>query len=564
MGHKATGMSEKWKSRSISRVSQSFPSIPPLLFQVDPMSRPILRQAAANLFAGWDVPALLDQQAKLRPDHPYLVWEPFETEPGQWTYAEFSEATKRIAAGMAQRGIEKGDFVLLHLENCPEFLLSWFACARLGAVAVTTNTRSAAAELTYFAENSGIKAAITQPKFASLVSENCPNIQWLAVTKNDAGNEPLVQVPAEQAFDGLYADGEPPVRVADPTAPLCVMYTSGTTSRPKGVVWSHANGLWAARGSAFHEGLMQTDVHLTVLPLFHMNAMSNQVLASLWVGCTLVLQPKFSASRFWDVALRHRCTWGSVVPFCINALRKQEVPDHQFRVWGVGINGAYDKKFNLRSLGWWGMTETVTVGIVGSVLHDDTPFTLGRPSPLYEIAIIAPDGTGVAPGEAGELRIKGVPSISLFDHYLNNVEATESSFDDEGFFITGDRVRANEDGTMSFQDRLKDMLKVGGENVSAAEVERVIQILDGVAEVAVVAKPDQMLNEVPVAFVLPEGEHDTVVLTEAIVKACKQSLADFKQPKEIRIVDALPRATLDKIAKAQLRDQIAKEVKAAR
>ena len=289
--------------------------------------------------------------------------------------------------------------------------------------------------------------------------------------------------------------------------------------------------------------------------------MSCQVLASLWAGGTVVLQPRFSASRFWDVALRHGCTWSSVVPFCVNAIKGQQVPEHQFRTWGVGVNGIYDRKFKVRSLGWWGMTETVSVGIVGSVLHDDTPFTLGRPSPLYEIAVLTPDGTGVEPGEAGELCIRGIPGISIFDRYLNNEEVTESSFDEAGFFITGDRVRANPDGTLSFEDRIKDMLKVGGENVSAAEVERVIQSLPGVAEAAVVARPDRMLNEVPVAFVLAAGGGDPEELKREIDGACERSLADFKRPRDVRIVDSLPRANLEKIAKSKLRERLLEEAR---
>ncbi len=502
---------------------------------------------------------LLDQQARLRAHHPFLVWEPFELPGRQWTYREFSEATRRLAAGMADRGIGKGDFVLVHLENCPEFLLSWFACARLGAVAVTTNTRSAGAELNYYAGFAGVKAAVTQPKFASLVADHCPDLQWLAVTDSDAGMPAGTAVAAGQAFAALLSDSEPPERDVDPTAPLCVMYTSGTTSRPKGVVWTHANGLWAARAGVFSEGLVSTDVHQTMLPLFHMNAMSCQVLASLWAGGTVVLQPRFSASRFWDVALRHGCTWSSVVPFCVNAIKNQEVPAHRFRTWGVGVNGIYDRKFKVRSLGWWGMTETVSLGIVGSVLHEDTPFTMGRPSPLYEIAVLSPEETGVEPGEAGELRIRGIPGVSIFDRYLNNEQVTESSFDDAGFFITGDRVRVNPDGTLSFEDRIKDVLKVGGENVSAAEVERVIQSLPDVAEAAVVAKPDRMLNEVPVAFVLARGKQDPKKLENEIERTCERSLADFKRPREVRIVDSLPRANLEKIAKAKLRERLLEE-----
>jgi crotonobetaine/carnitine-CoA ligase len=290
-----------------------------------------------------------------------------------------------------------------------------------------------------------------------------------------------------------------------------------------------------------------------------MNVLSCQVLATLWMGGTVVLQPRFSAGRFWDVALRNNCTWASIVPFCANALMNQDVPQHKFRVWGFGVNGVYDKKFGLRCLGWWGMTETVTVDIVGSVHHDDTPYTLGRPSPLYEIVVLSSDGTPSEKGESGELRIRGIPGISLFDHYLNNPKATEESFDSEGFFITGDNVRKNSEGTLSFEDRIKDMLKVGGENVSAAEVERVILSLPNVSEVAVVAKPDKMLTEVPVAFVLASHEPNTSELINKIEKICIESLSDFKRPRQIRVVDSLPRANLEKIAKAKLREQLLEE-----
>lgn len=523
------------------------------------MTRLSLRHAGANPFNGWDMRVLLENQACIRGDHSFLVWEPFEGSGKTWSYAQFAYDTARLAAGMAKRGVSKGDFVLVHLENSPEFLLAWFACARLGAVAVTTNTRSAGEELRYYTENAGASYAITQPKFADLIAANCPDLKWIAITRTDASGAPS-PAPPDLAFDDLYGDAtDVPARAPDPAAPLCVMYTSGTTSRPKGVVWTHTNGLWASRGSAFHEGLVPGDIHQVVLPMFHMNAMSCQVLPTFWVGGTIVLQPRFSASRFWGVAIRNRCTWSSVVPFCVSALADQEVPAHNFRAWGAGINGIYDKKFRVRSLGWWAMTETVTLGIIGSVLHDDTPMTMGRPSPLYEIAILDPSGNGVEPGHAGELRVRGLPGISIFDHYLNNMEVTESSFDDEGFFITGDRCRLNEDGTMTFQDRIKDMLKVGGENVAASEVERVIMGVPGVAEVAVVGRPHRMLDEAPVAFIIASEGSDPAQLEKAVEAACVSGLADFKRPHEIRIVENFPRSNLEKIAKAKLRDQLVAE-----
>lgn len=519
------------------------------------MTRPTLKPAA-HPFAGQDISSLLNQQARRRAEQIFLIWEPFESERQEWTYSEFSEATKRLASGISKRGIGAGDFVLIHMENCPEYLLTWFACARLGAIAVTTNTRSAADELRYYADFSGVKAAITQPKFAKFIKENCSNIEWMAVTDMDTESSAPQVINDGLAFSSLFSDDELVERTPDPTSPLCVMYTSGTTSRPKGVVWTHANGLWAGKSGAYIEELTPSDVHHVLLPLFHMNALSASILPSLWVGASVVLQPKFSASRYWDVALRNKCTWGSMVPFVVRALMKQEVPEHYFKVWAPGVNGVFDKFFNVRCVGWWGMTETVSVGIVGSIYHDDEDFTIGRPSPFYSIAILSSDGSPVQAGESGELRIRGIPGVSLFDHYLNNPEVTESSFDEAGYFITGDRVRLNEDGSISFQDRLKDMLKVGGENVSAAEVERVIRSVPGVSEVAVVAKSDTMLNEVPVAFVLvPQGTKSDGLITE-INAACEKMLADFKRPHEIKIVSSLPRATLGKVAKAKLRNQL--------
>lgn len=525
------------------------------------MTRPALRNPDVSPFGGWDLQTLLDAQARQHGTRPFLTWEPFEGAPRTWSYAEFAHDTARLAAGMAGRGVAQGDFVLIHMENSPEFLIAWFACARLGAVAVTTNTRSAGEELRYYTDNANTVCALTQPKFADLVASHCPDLKWIAVTATNSDSAETFAKP-DLAFDDLYADASDlPARETDPWAPMSVMYTSGTTSRPKGVVWSHANGLWAARGTAMQEALGPQDIHQVILPLFHMNAMSCQVLPTLWVGGTAVLQPRFSASRFWDVALRNKCTWGSVIPFCANALREQPVPAHDFKYWGVGANGIYDRAFGVKTIGWWGMTETVTLGIIGSIHTENTPLTMGRPSPLYEIAILDPDGKGVKPGDAGDLRIKGVPGLSLFDYYLNNEKVTQESFDDEGFFITGDRCVLNEDGTISFQDRSKDMLKVGGENVAASEVERVIMGVAGVTEVAVVAGPHKMLNEVPVAFIIAKGDADHETLARNIEEACTKALADFKRPHEIRIVEAFPRSNLEKIAKAQLRDLLIAEGK---
>lgn len=519
-----------------------------------------LRCPQVHPFSHFDVAHLIDMQARARAGHPCLIWEPFEGESRTWSYAEFADDVRRVAAGLKKRGVKKGERILIHLDNCPEILIAWYACAHLGAVAVTTNARSVADDLTYFASHAETVGAITQPRFAGLVASACQDLKWMVVTETDNGAapEPGTAPEPHAAFSSLYGEAEDaPLRAPEPMLPVGIQYTSGTTSRPKGVVWTHANALWGGKLCAMHETLTPDDVHLVYLPLFHTNAQAYSVLAALWVGATMVVQPRFSASRFWPVSLKHRATWTSMVPFCVKALMEHEVPEkHHYRLWGNGVaSPPWDPHFRVKTIGWWGMTETLTHGIVSDPFHDAPPMTIGKPSPAYEIAITRDDGAPVAPGETGHLLIRGIRGLSLFAEYLNNPEATASSFDDQGFFITGDRVTLREDGYISFADRDKDMLKVGGENVAASEIERVIMTVPGIAECAVVAKKDKMLDEVPAAFLLvPGGEAAAPTdLKDQVMAACKKGLADFKQPRDIRIVSELPRSTLEKIAKNELR-----------
>jgi len=518
-----------------------------------------LRPGDLHPFNNFDIPHLLQQQADTRGSHPFLIWEPFEGDRRVWSYAEFVDATRRVAAGLRARGVQVGDRVLVHLDNCPESIFAWFGCAVAGASAVTTNARSVADELTYYAETAQVVGAITQPRFAELVA-SATSPTFLVVTSTDNGAPPAPgQAPDPgDSFDRLFESEPLPLRPADPLLNFSVQFTSGTTSRPKGVVWNHANALWGARMCARNEHLTANDVHLTHLPLFHTNAQAYSVLSSLWAGATVVAQPRFSASRFWDVSLRNRCTWSSIVPFCAKALmaRDEPVPDHQYRLWGNGVQlPVWDDHFGVKTISWWGMTETITQPIVSDPTVLSPPTSMGRPSPAYQIAVRHDDGTPVGPGETGALLVRGVAGLSLFKEYLGNPDATESTFDDRGFMITGDRVTLLPSGDLKFGDRDKDMLKVGGENVAASEIERVVGTVAGVAECAVVAQKDEMLDEVPVVFVLPpaDDQSDPTQLAEAIMAACRGALADFKVPREVRVVDELPRSTLEKIAKAKLR-----------
>jgi carnitine-CoA ligase len=512
-------------------------------------------------FAGLDVPWLLEMRSQSRRDHPFLIWSPFDAPSQSWTYGEFHDRVGALAAGLARRGIKPGEFVLIHLDNCIEAMLAWFACVELGAVAVTTNTRSAAAEINYFADHCGAVAAITQPAYAELVAANCGSLRWIAVISHDAGVTPAHPVPRGDSFESLFADSAGrPRRPSDPQVPCSVQYTSGTTSRPKAVLWTHANALWGAKVNAAHQDLHANDVHQTYLPLFHTNALAYSMLASLWVGATCVIQPRFSASRFWRVALEHGCTWTSTIPFCMKALLEHDIPrQHRFRLWGSAVcEPPAFAAFGVKIIGWWGMTETITHGIIGEVDQPNTPMAVGRAAPEYAIRITDDDGTATQVGGTGNLAIKGIPGLSLFKEYLHNEKATRESFDEFGYFLTGDRVTLLEHGYIRFGDRAKDMLKVGGENVAASEIEQVIAVVPGVREAAVVGKKHPMLDEVPVVFIIPQDGVARLPqsLHDNVMEACRSALADFKVPREIRFVDEMPRSTLEKVAKAELRKML--------
>lgn len=492
-------------------------------------------------YTGLDVPTLLRARARERGVHPFLVWVPFEGPARTWSYAQFADDVARIAGGLAARGVTPGDRVIVHMENCPELLLGWFACAHLGAICVNTNAASAGPELEYFAQLTGAVGALTQPHFESRFAGHCRGLKWLVTTGAQFGALHSVAAPA---------------RPADPQASATIMFTSGTTSRPKGVLWTHSNALWGAQMGALQLGLRADDVYQVFLPLCHVVGLSWSVLAAFWAGASVVLQPKFSASRFWPVALEHGATVASHVQFTSAVMAQQPVPArHGFRLWGTSAwIPEQEAHFGAKMLGWWGMTEVITQGIVGDSCTPQKPRSIGRPSTGLEVKIDDDEGMAVAPGETGHLLVKGVRGVSLFAEYFADPAATAEAFDAADYFRTGDRVTLHEDGSIQFADRTKDMIKVGGEGVSGAEIERTVMAVGGVKETAVVAKPDPVYGEVAIAFVvLEDGAQGDVA--ERVMAHCRASLAGFKVPREVIVTESIRSGTLGKVSKAALRQR---------
>lgn len=514
-------------------------------------------------FAGKDVPWLMKKWADATPDKVFLIWEPKSGIEKQWTYQAFWQEMNQVACGLLAKGVKKGDKVLIHADNSPEMMIAWYASALIGSCAVTTNTRCIGDELTYFAEHSEAVGCITQPQYIEALESNAKSIPWFIVTEDNSG-EPAEQNDLSQytSWSSLYEQGElAPERASEPMLPVGIQFTSGTTSRPKAVVHTHANALWGGMMGSENLGIDSSDTYLCFLPCFHVNAQSWTFWTMSYAGGTVVLQPKFSASRFWEVSVKHQCTRASMIPFTFKAIGAQEIPEHAYKSWSTGVRlHNVENYWKVPTFATWGMTETVTHATRSALAHDCPEMNIGMPTPGYEFAIMNPEtGDYCQPGENGDLYIRGKRGVHIFLEYYKNPEAMEKSFTQDGWFQTGDTVRLGEDGYFYFADRDKDVLKVGAENVSARQIEEFIGELLGMGvleEHAVVAQKHPMLDEVPVVFAIKSQwtQLSEDEIRDKIMAGCEQGLADFKRPRAIYFVDDMPRATLEKVAKNKLRE----------
>jgi crotonobetaine/carnitine-CoA ligase len=514
-------------------------------------------------WAGLDIPAQLDYWARQRGDHPFLIWEPETGADRTWTYSAFWNDARRIAAGLAARGIGRGERVLIHSDNCPEMLLAWYACAIAGAIAVTTNTGSVKAELARAARHAGVRAAITQAPYAALVADAVPGVEWLAVISGeDGGASTPAGATRIEPVEALYGKADAaPTRAPEPLLPAGILYTSGTTSTPKAVVHSHANVLWAGQSGMRAIEFSGDDVHLAYLPLFHTNAQLWSAAVALGAGGSVVLLPRPTLQRFWIVVEKHRVTHVSATGHLLrNAPERRAGHRHSLKVVQSGALSPALRGFATRAgaqpIAAYGMSETVTYTLHTSLRQSWPDGCMGRPAAGYEVKVVNAGGEPCASEEPGELLVRGVRGVQLFLGYFGNPEANEQAFTADGWFRTGDIVKVAADGALRYLDRDKDRIRVGGENVSAGEVEAVITGVAGVMEAAVVARSHSRLESIPVAFVLRRpGAPDDETLRSEIAQRCAQRLSPFKRPRAVLFVEELPRALLDKVAKARLRER---------
>ncbi len=481
----------------------------------------------------------------------------------RYNFATLNNRVNQLVKWFKERNIGKGDRIAICSRNNSEWITTFFAAAKLGAMLVPLNTRLHVEELLYVIKSCSPKALIYESNFSDY-AQKLRTVSSLKVFAQ-IGNSPR---PIDPLFDSIFTDEiipDPPV-VASGDDPFLLVFTSGTTGRPKGVVITHNNLYFNAVGALITLDFREDERYLAVTPLFHISGL---VLTTLIVhrGGTIIAMPDFHPVKIWDVIEQEKITsFMSVPPMLIVML---QVPDWQKRnrasLRNVFCGGTFVPPDLLRvynSLGIgtsivYGCTEAS--GALSFFYHKmgiDKCHTVGKPLPFSEIKILDPiSGKEVAPGNVGEV-VARAPYIT--PGYWQNEEETRKVLRN-GWLYTGDLGKLDEDGFLVLVDRLKDLIVCNGENVYPAEVEAILQNIEGVAETAVIGIPHPTYGEVPRAYVVPKPGYN--LTEEDILEHCYERLAVFKCGKDVRFVKSLPRNAFGKVVKDVLRKQAMEEDK---
>jgi fatty-acyl-CoA synthase len=457
------------------------------------------------------------------------------------TYGELDSRATRLAAGLAARGLRRGDRLATLTTTSPDHVATFFACARLGVALQPISWRLASAEVAYQLEDAEPSLLLASDDYAELARKAGTKVEIARI------GDPTLEA------DGEVED------VARDDDPLLLVYTSGTTGKPKGALLSHANCFWTNLSFDRTTSLRDGDVVLQVLPQFHVGGWNVQPLLAWWKGATVVLEPAFDAARALDLIAEHGVTTMMGVPAMylflahepgfavadLSSLRLAVVggapmPEALLETWiarGIEIVQGY------------GLTEAAPN--VLCLPPEEATRKLGfagKPYPHVDVALRDADTGALVEGTGtGELVVRG-PNV--FAGYWRNAEATEAAFAD-GWLLTGDVAERDAEGFYRIAGRIKDMVISGGENVYPAEIEDVLHAHPAVLEAAVVGVPDERWGEACAAFVvLREGSN---VGTEELQRLCRDQLARFKVPKTFAFVDALPRSSMGKVLKDELR-----------
>jgi fatty-acyl-CoA synthase len=521
--------------------------------------------------------SILDEAAQRFSAREALVYE-----QQRWTFAQCAYEADRVAKALIALGVEPGDRVALWMTNRPEWLFALFGIAKAGACVVPLNTRYRTADIGYTVAQSRARVLIAMDRsgpvdYASIIAAAMPGLTEADNTKALDGFPELrdvivlgdAQLARTTSWNQFLTAGDmistatlrARAQAVDPDGLMMIGYTSGTTASPKGVMHSHIP-IRNTHERAQLLGMTFADVHLNYLPLFHIYALSEITMVAVLTGARQILMDTFDAERALDLAEAEKVTVlhgfeAHYLDLLIAQKRQPRTINMRLGTLPSGVESTVPIAEEVQqvfgpTMSGFGMTECWAFVTVSNPSHspEQRVHTSGYPMNDYEFKIVDPDTQqALDAGEKGEILIRG---YAVMRGYWDKPEETAATLDPLGWLHSGDLGLLREDGNLVFLGRYKDMLKVGGENVSPAEVEAYIRDMDEILDVAVVAYPHARLTEVAVAFaVLNPG---AAIAPETVIERCKGRIASFKIPRHVLYIDEFPMTPSGKIRKVELRE----------
>ena len=481
------------------------------------------------------------------------------------TYAELHISIDRVAAGLAARGFSKGDVLAIFSPNIPEYAIVFNSVARLGGINTTINPLYTARELANQLNDANARFLFTTPSFLDTVLEAAPNssLEEIFVLGESSQATPFT--------DLLSSGDDPPNTVISARDDLVVLpYSSGTTGLPKGVMLTHYN--LVANLCQFHAfetrpRLEEDDMVLAVLPFFHIYGMVVVMKLALSYGATIVTMPRFDMEEFLSLIERYRITTLPMVPPMVLGLAKSPLVDQydlsSLRTLfcgaaplGAELSIEAGNRVGCAVVQGYGMTEASPVTHLSPKNASEAkPGSIGKVIPMTEVRIVDVDnGADVGPNTEGELWIRG-PQIMR--GYLNQPDATSQSIDESGWYRTGDIAYVDKDGFFYIVDRVKELIKYKGLQVSPAELEALLLTHRDVADAAVIPVPDEEAGEIPKAYIVAKSdEYDETILADQIMAFIKDLVAPHKRIRLLEFTSTIPKSASGKILRRVLIEQV--------
>lgn len=503
-----------------------------------------------------------DELARINGEKKVLIFHDCSGNDCEFTYSQFNEEINKTANLFIDMGIKKGDRVAIQLHNSPEILMCWFGLAKIGAVMVPLNTKYTQEECGEIIKKCGIATAVIEEKFLSFYDRGRPNhdngIKNILLARSEK------QIPGTINF-GISKEKQPgelkELRPLSSDDAAEILFTSGTTSKPKGVVITHCNMLYAGIFTSWQLSMRQDDRFLTIMPAFHVDFQLDALMPILTVGGTMIVVEKYSARRFWKQVCDYKATITECIPMMARTLMLQPVQEWEknhcvrevyfYLALTQKEKNAFEERFNVQLLVSYGLTESL-VGVIGAPPSGERNWpSIGRPGLSYEAKIIDEEGNELPPNTIGEILIKGVPGRTLMKEYYHDPEATAKTLKPGGWLHTGDKGYVDESGWFYFVDRKANMIKRAGENISTTEIENILMCHPKIAEAAVIGVPDPIRDQAVKAFIV--FKNDEELSTEEILEYCSGRMATFKVPSFIEIRTSFPRTCTYKVQKKLLK-----------